>query len=336
MDHNWQPIIEEIKKSKRILLTTHVNPDGDGLGSELALYYCFKKMGIYSKILNDSATPEEYKFLDPDGIILCYNPEKHGEILRTIDLVFTLDIGGFSRLGRLGDELSHLNLATICIDHHPENHLCCTHKIVDEESSATSCLIYELIKIICPQSIDQNIAEAVYVGLLTDTGSFRFENTNSTVMEIAAELIKLGVKPMDVFQQVYERYTPQRMKLLGIALQKVQYESDGKLTWFTVTTADRLATGVTLDEISGFTDFVRSIKGVEVSVMFLETDDETIRVNFRSKGKVLVNEIAIQFGGGGHYFAAGATIKGSLEAALNRILPVVRRSVEKLNSGLKA
>jgi len=336
MDHNWQPIIEEIKKSKRILLTTHVNPDGDGLGSELALYYCFKKMGIYSKILNDSATPEEYKFLDPDGIILCYNPEKHGEILRTIDLVFTLDIGGFSRLGRLGDELSHLNLATICIDHHPENHLCCTHKIVDEESPATSCLIYELIKIICPQSIDQNIAEAVYVGLLTDTGSFRFENTNSTVMEIAAELIKLGVKPMDVFQQVYERYTPQRMKLLGIALQKVQYESDGKLTWFTVTTADRLATGVTLDEISGFTDFVRSIKGVEVSVMFLETDDETIRVNFRSKGKVLVNEIAIQFGGGGHYFAAGATIKGSLEAALNRILPVVRRSVEKLNSGLKA
>jgi phosphoesterase RecJ-like protein len=336
MDHNWQPIIDEIKKSKRILLTTHVNPDGDGLGSELAMYYCLKKMGICSKILNDSATPDEYKFLDPDGIILRYNPEEYGEILRTIDLVFTLDIGGFSRLGRLGDELSHLNLATICIDHHPENHLCCTHEIVDEESPATSCLIYELIKIICPQSIDQKIAEAVYVGLLTDTGSFRFENTNSTVMEIAAELIKLGVKPMDVFQQVYERYTPQRMKLLGIALQKVQYECDGRLAWFTITTADRLATGVTLDEIGGFTDFVRSIQGVEVSAMFLETDDETIRVNFRSKGKVLVNEIAIQFGGGGHYFAAGATIKGSLETALNKILPVVRRSVEKLNSGVKA
>jgi len=336
MEHDWQPIIEEIKKSKNVLLTTHVNPDGDGLGSELALYYCLKKMGIWAEIINDSTMPEEYKFLDPDSIILCYNPEKHSEILRTIDLVIILDIGGFSRLGRLGDELGHLNLATICIDHHPENHLCCTQKIVDEESSATACLIYELIKIICPQGIDQKIAEAVYVGLLTDTGSFRFENTNSTVMKIAAELIKLGVKPKDVFQQVYESYTPQRTKLLGIALQKVQYEYDGKLAWFTVTTADRLATGVTLDEVSGFTDFVRSIRGVEVAVMFLETDDETIRINFRSKGKVLVNKIAIQFDGGGHYFAAGATIKGSLETALNRILPVVRRSVEQLNSRVKA
>ncbi len=336
MDHNWQPIIAEIKKSKHILLTTHVNPDGDGLGSELAMYYCLKGMGICSIILNDSATPEEYKFLDPNGVIWCYNPEKHDEILRTIDLVFTLDIGGFSRLGKLGNELSHLNLTTICIDHHSENHLCCTHKIVDEESPATACLIYELLKILYPQSIDQKIAKAVYVGLLTDTGSFRFENTNSTVMEIAAELIKLGVKPMEIFQQVYESYTPQRMKLLGIALQKVQYGCDGRLAWFTITTADRLATGVTLDEINGFTDFVRSIKGVEVSIMFLETNDETIRVNFRSKGKILVNEIAIQFGGGGHYFAAGATIKGSLETALNRILPVARRSVEQPNSGVKA
>jgi phosphoesterase RecJ-like protein len=335
MNHNWQPIIEEIRKRKRILLTTHVNPDGDGLGSEMALYRCLKKMGICSLILNDSPTPDEYKFLDPEGIILCYSPEKHGGILRTIDLVCTLDIGGFSRLGKLGDDLSQLNLATICIDHHPENHLCCTHKIVDEESPATACLIYELIKIMCPQSIDKDIAEAVYVGLLTDTGSFRFDNTSAEVMEITAELIRLGVKPMDVYRQVYESYTPQRMKLLGVVLQKVQYECDGKLAWFTITTTNRLATGVTLDEINGFTDFIRSIKGVEVAVMFLETDNETIRVNFRSKGKVLVNKIASQFSGGGHYFAAGATIKGSLDTALGSVLPVARKSVDSLIQGEK-
>lgn len=330
MDYNWKPIIQRLRSAGRILLTTHVNPDGDGIGSEIAMYHCLRKMDISAEIINSSAFPDEYSFLDPAKIVQQYDPQRDFARLNEFDLIFIFDVGGITRTGILGDDLAKMDIPCICIDHHPENHIVCDYKIVDEKAPATTCLIYELIKDIDVEFMDRKIAEAVYVGLMTDTGSFRFENASKRAFRVASELLEYGIRPNEIYKQVYESYSRQRMAMLGRVLQAVHYEQNGKLAWFTVTREDLRQVGASLDEIGGFTDFIRSIKGVEVAVMFLEVEPKKIRVNFRSKGKVIVNAIARIFGGGGHYFAAGLTINDTLTAATHLVLPEVRKAIENI------
>ncbi|MBN2602347.1 MAG: DHH family phosphoesterase [Candidatus Marinimicrobia bacterium] len=309
-------------------MTTHVNPDGDGIGSEMAMNYCLRKMNITAEIINSSKLPQEYAFLDPEMIIQQYNPISDFSRLKEFDMIVIFDVGGITRTGVLGNDLAKLNIPSICIDHHPENHIVCNFKVVDDKAPATTCLIYELIKEIDSTYIDKPIAEAVYVGLMTDTGSFRFENANKKAFQLASELLEFGIKPNDIFKLVYESYSRQRMTLLGRILQTVQYEIDGQLAWFTISQKDLRSAGAHLDEIGGFTDFIRSIKGVEVAIMFLEVEARKIRVNFRSKGKIVVNDIARKFGGGGHFFAAGLTVDDSLEKVTQMVLPEARRVIE--------
>ncbi|MBU0713201.1 bifunctional oligoribonuclease/PAP phosphatase NrnA [bacterium] len=330
MQHNWKPIISQLKSAGKILLTTHVNPDGDGIGSEIAMYHFLLKMNIISEIINSSAFPEEYAFLDPEKVIQQYIPERDFERLKEFDLIFIFDVGGITRTGILGDDLARLEIPSICIDHHPENHIVCDYKVVDDKAPSTTCLVYELIKEIGTEYIDKQIAEAVYVGLMTDTGSFRFENANKYAFRVASELLEYDIKPNDIFKHVYESYSRQRMALLGTVLQTVHYENDEKLAWFTISRDDLKRAGVQLDEIGGYTDFIRSIKGVEVSVMFLEIDLNKIRVSFRSKGKVVVNQIARKFGGGGHFYAAGLTVENTLEKVTLMVLPEARKAIEQI------
>ena len=310
-------------------MTTHVNPDGDGIGSEMAMIHCLRKMNVTVEIINSSKLPEEYAFLDPEMIIQQYDPKSGFLKLKEFDLIVILDVGGITRTGILGDDLAKLNIPSICIDHHPENHIVCDFKVVDDKASATTCLIYELIKEIDFTYIDKPIAEAVYVGLMTDTGSFRFENANKKAFQIASELLEYGIKPNDIFKHVYESYSRQRMTLLGRILQTVNYEHNGQLAWFAISQKDLKNAGAQLDEIGGFTDFIRSIKGVEVSIMFLEVEPQKVRVNFRSKGKIVVNEVARKFGGGGHFYAAGLTVDDSLERVTKMVLPEARKAIEQ-------
>ncbi|MCD6204892.1 MAG: bifunctional oligoribonuclease/PAP phosphatase NrnA [Candidatus Marinimicrobia bacterium] len=330
MHNNWKPIIQLIQKAEYILLTTHVNPDGDGIGSELAMYRVFKKMNIRAEIINSSPLPDEYSFLDKDNVIRQYNPEQDGARLGKFDLVIIFDVGGVTRTGILGDDLTRHNIPCICIDHHPENHIVCDEKIVDSKAPATTCIVLELIREI-GDYIDYDIAEAIYVGLMTDTGSFRFENTTRNTFRVAADLLEYGIKPNEIYNRIYESYTPARMSMLGTVLKSIRYESDGRLAWFKITQSDLKNEGASIDEIGGFTDFVRSIKGVEVSVMFLEVREGQTRVNFRSKGRVIVNEIARKFGGGGHYYAAGLTLHKPIAETIELVLPELRKTITKID-----
>jgi len=297
----------------------------------MAMFNVFRKMGIDVEIINDSATPDEYTFLDPDQQIKRYDHQRDFDSLKNFDLVFVFDVGGINRIGKFGEDLVQLKIPSICIDHHPQNHIDSDFKVIDETAPATTCLLYELVKKINPGLIDKTIATALYVGLMTDTGSFRFENATENAFRVATELVAYGILPTEIFRHVYESYSRQRMTLLGSILQQVHYDCDGKLAWFTVTKGDRDSVGATLDEIGGFTDFIRSIKGVEVSVMFLEIEPGRIRINFRSKGKVIVNSIARQFGGGGHNFAAGLTLETTIREATDLVVPILHKAVEKLN-----
>jgi len=320
----WQEIITLIEQSDRILISTHVNPDGDALGAEAALYYCLVRMGKSPFILNSSNLPTEYDFLNRDHIFNTYRPERHNSILQEYDLLFVLDISDAERLGRIGIELRQLNLPTICLDHHPNHKTVFSLSVVDTRVAATVVLIYRLILKINKTFLDKRIAEAIYVGLMTDTGSFRFENTDRVAFRLAADLLKYAIQPGVIFSSVYENYRPQRMRLLGMILQEINYEYNGQLAWFTVTAQQIKDADAIIDEVDGFTDFVRSIKGVEIAMMFLEVGPQRTRMNFRSKGRFPVNDITRSLGGGGHPFAAGLALDVPLTTALERVLPRVR------------
>jgi phosphoesterase RecJ-like protein len=332
--YNWQKIVEKIKESDKILLTTHHNPDGDGLGAEAALYHCLKRLGKSPFILNSSPLPPEYSFLNEGEIFHTYPNELDQVELTDFDLLMILDASHTERLGALGPVLKSLNIPTICIDHHPFNN-CLPENIsvIDDKAPATVALVFELLKIIAPQALDQKVAEALYVGLMTDTGSFRFENTTAETMLLAAELLRYNVQPGLIYHYVYENYRPERMKLLGMVLQNVQYEFENRLAWFCVTRAQVAAAGAYLDEVDGFTDVVRSVRGVEVAAMFLEERDNRTRMNFRSKGHYPINNVARQFGGGGHPYAAGLVMDVGLEDAVKTVLPALRKIF--VDEGLK-
>lgn len=323
--HDWSKIKNLLQHAECILLTTHINPDGDGLGAEAALYYGLRKLNKKVAIWNYSALPPEYHFLNQDNIYSTTKPST----LEQFDLIVIVDAGGFGRLGPLGLELQALNIPMICIDHHPNGGEEAVAKVIDEEVAATVCLIHELLLELNNQIIDAQIGEALFVGLLTDTGSFRFNNTSPAAFRLAAQLMEYGVKPSKIYGYVYENYSPQRMRLLGWVLQHINFEFDDRLAWFKITQEQIQAAGASPEDVDGFTEFVRSVRGVEIAVMFLEVRAKRTRLNFRSRGQLNVNGVARYFGGGGHPHAAGVVLDLTLEEAIEKVLPAVRRLFQK-------
>ncbi len=323
-----ETINQRISESHNILLTSHVRPDGDALGSEAAVYHLLKSIKKNPVIYNSSPLPWEFNFLNEDNIFHQYNSEEDKEKLEKFDLAIVLDVGSFSRLGALGDDLKASGIPVICLDHHPIRSKEFDYEVVDTDAAATCSLIYEFIMETNPQLMNLDIANAIWVGIMTDTGSFRFENTTPKTMKISAKLLDFGVTPGALYRHIYENKLPQQMFLLGMVLQNVKYACNGKLAWFFITQEMAAKAGAKIEEVDGYTDFVRTTYGVEAAIMFLEREKKNIRLNFRSKGNVIINEIAKRHGGGGHKFAAGATIFDTIERAEEIIIPEAKAEIQ--------
>lgn len=316
---NWEIVKKLIDEHQIFILTTHVSPDGDGIGCEIALSRFLKKLGKEVFIYNSTPTPSQYRFLDRDGEIAVYNPNRDwGNILRA-QVYFILDIGDFRRLKDVGNAVRMNSAPTVCIDHHPSENDDFDYFFLDERACATAELVYSLIKY-CGGEIDTVMAESLYTAILTDTGSFRFSNTNPEAHRIAMELISRGIKPDEIYARVYENITPVKMKLLSEALRDLHYEYGGKLAWFRITKEMLRKSKADTSEIEGFTDFVRTIQGVRVSLMLLQLSDKRTKVSFRSKGEIEVNRVARKWGGGGHKYAAGCLIQKPMEDVINKII----------------
>ncbi|MFP4548523.1 MAG: DHH family phosphoesterase [Fidelibacterota bacterium] len=326
-------INKRISESYNILITSHVRPDGDALGSEAAVYHLLKRIRKNPKIYNSSPLPWEYNFLNEENIFHQYDAERDKESLQEFDLAVVLDVGSFSRLGELGEDLKNSNVPVICMDHHPIRSKEFEYELVDTDAAATCSLIYELIMETNPHLMNLDIANAIWVGIMTDTGSFRFENTTPKTMKIAARLLDFGVTPGALYRHIYENKLPEQMLLLGMVLQNVNYACDGKLAWFFITREMADKAGAKIEEVDGYTDFVRTTHGVEIAIMFLEREKKNIRLNFRSKGNVVINEIAKNHDGGGHKFAAGATIHKTIEEAEKIIIPEARQEIDDWLAG---
>jgi phosphoesterase RecJ-like protein len=314
-----QQIQSIIQKGKKFLLTTHVNADGDGIGSEIALSHHLRDLGKNVHIFNHNPTPENLEFLDPRNDIQLFDVQKHGDLVREMDAVFILDISDWERLRDLGKLLRTLPIAKVCIDHHPADDRMGEIDIILPEASSTGEIIYELL-IKSDARLQGKMVEALYTAVLTDTGSFRFSNTNSRAHEIAADLIGRGVKPHHIYQEVYERQPANKMRLLGQILNNLNFGKDGRLVWFAVTQDMLRTTGTQPRDTEGFADFPRGIDGVELCLMFLETENGKVKISFRSKGKVIINGLANRFGGGGHPYASGALVTGNLQQVVNEVV----------------
>lgn len=329
LESNWEQIVELIRRGRRFLITTHINPDGDAIGSEMALNHLLKALGKEVRIINDSPLPYYLTFLDPNKEIECLpNTLSVPLKLLSLDGIFILDISDWNRLGRLKEVIKESPVVKVCLDHHPPQDRLGDIAIIDEEACSAGILIFELINRL-ELTLTKPMAEALYVSLLTDTGSFRFSNTNAKAHEMAAQLIKAGVISHEIYSKVYEQGSWEKMELWGKVISSIGSACQKQVAYLAVSQELLNTYRVHPDEIEGFVEFPRAIEGVEVVILFQETDKGKTRISLRSKGRVNVQEIARIFGGGGHPYAAGIRLEKPLSEAIRALLEAMDERLGK-------
>jgi phosphoesterase RecJ-like protein len=309
---------------QRVCLTTHVNPDGDGLGSEAALAHLLLARGVTVSVTNPTPTPARFRFLFDELPGVDRTPEAVKEIRRA-DVIVVLDISELGRLGMLADPVRERGVPLACIDHHvSQGVLPPGPRYVDPTASATGELVFEIAKA-NGWRIEQPAARALYVALLTDTGGFRFSNTHPRTLRIAAELLEAGVDPEGIYLDVYARAPEGRPRLLGEALQTLVVEPEIGLAWVTIPPGAVERLGLTSDDLDGVVEYPRSVEGVRMALLFREVSAGRVKVSLRSVGTVDVASFAKQFGGGGHTKAAGLAVVGSLAEVQAAVLGAARQ-----------
>jgi len=327
---DWDAVHNVIKNATSIMLTTHENPDGDGLGAESGLYYHLKEQNKDVRIINYSPLPREYKYLNSDNIFECYDNESHDDWIKDIDLVIVFDVGDFLRIRTLVNTIEKYDIETMNIDHHPHpDDNVFTYNLVNLSAAATGCMVYDYLKVVRDKPISKNSLLGIYTAMMTDTGCFRYSNTDNKCHEIAIECLNIGIETHKIYQHIYENSTRSRIKLMGEFLSNLKYELDGTFAWFIISNEMMKVANATRSDVDGFTDMVRTISGVEVSLMIFQQNDSSCRINFRSKGRYSVNDIAKEMGGGGHAFAAGAVVNGSLKDVSSEVVKATSISIEK-------
>ncbi len=325
-------VLTALRNKETAILTTHINADGDGFGSEIALAAWLRALGTEAFIVNPTPVPPSFNFLIPDEswIVDSTSPEAQ-ELCDGADVAVVLDTGEVPRIGRVRPLID--GLPTVVIDHHPVGDRPIEGVTFrDSHACATGELVFDIINRAggpWPESADL----AMYVAILTDTGSFRFSNTTTTSLRIAAELVGRGVSPDETYRRIYGAVPRRRYHLLESALAFLEVDEEAGIAWMTVP-ADRFdALGAIADDLEGMVDYPRTVEGVEVGLLFRQIPRKGIKVSFRSNGEVNVNALARRFGGGGHDRAAGALIEGPMEQVRHDVTHATREAVELSRSG---
>ena len=303
-------ILKIINEKKKIIITAHVNPDGDAIGSELALARYLKSIKKNVRIINFSPTAQFLQFLTPKNDELeLYDSDLHQQAIAEANLIIILDLNQLSRTGSMEDPIRLSSAIKVCIDHHefPENFA--DIELIDTSKSSTGELIYDLL-VEANYKLDYSIALPLYVAILTDTGSFKYDRTTPKVHRIVADLLETGIDTKTVSREVYDQGTANRIQLLGRALSSLTLTCEGKVSYMIVRKSDLFETGTNEEDVEGFVNYNLTIRGVEVGLFFFELEDG-LKVSFRSVEKVPVNLLAKKFNGGGHFHAAGARISGN-------------------------
>ncbi|MBN1218614.1 MAG: bifunctional oligoribonuclease/PAP phosphatase NrnA [Anaerolineae bacterium] len=317
-----------MQQYQNFVLTSHVNPDCDALGSELALAEHLRNLGKKVTILNSDPVPPAFRFLDPQKSIKRYTQAKHASLIKRAEVIIVLDAsGGWERLGRVGEVLAQAEALKICIDHHPEATDFVDVAVVDSEAAATAELIYDLLRVM-GGSLSASMARSLYAAIITDTGNFRFPKTSSQTHRITAELLAAGANPLEIYGQIYEQYSLGRVRLKGRVIDSIQTAAGGQIAYYGLDRATLKAYGVEVSELDGFASLGQEIGGVRVVVFGVERSQGRVKISLRSDGSVAVNHIAVAYKGGGHPSAAGATIEGELTEVIAGVVQKVERLLE--------
>jgi len=305
---DFKKLKEIIEKNNSFLLTTHVNPDADAIGSEIAFYKLLKSSGKKIYIINHSLTPYNLQFLDDEKVIENYDKQKHSEIFNSVDVLVGLDFNRSDRIVSMQEDFLKSDKIKIIIDHHQDVEDFVDYVFVDTEYCATGHIIYDFIMQTKIVELNYSIAYPIYAAIMTDTGSFRFERTTPEVHKIAAELLETGINPIEVFDKIYDQSKFSKVKLLGKALESLKLYGDKKeISYMFLKQDDFNSLGAIESDTDSFVNLTLSIEKVKIGLLFIELK-QGFKVSFRSKGNIAVNKLAAEFGGGGHTNAAGLRI----------------------------
>jgi phosphoesterase RecJ-like protein len=307
--------------SRRAVLTTHLNADGDGAGSEAAIASWLRASGTEVWIINPTAFPGALRFLlENEDWIVPAGTGRANDLFEQADLAVVLDTGELPRIGRIQESIRELK--TVVIDHHPPGDQPIGGiSLRDPTACATAELVYDLITA-SNGPWNEYVAQGVYVGILTDTGGFRFDNTTVACHEVAAEMIRRGVQPALVHERVYGWAPLRRYSLL-------ERDREAGVSWMTIPREAYEEVGASAEDLEGIVDVPRSIEGTEVGVLFRLTTQGEVKISFRSNGSVDVNALARRFNGGGHVKASGAIVPGPIDRAMEQVLAATREVVAR-------
>lgn len=311
-----------IRENDDFLLLTHEHPDGDAIGSSLAMACVLKKLGKRYTLVNDDPLPEKFLFLPAAD-----QYRIPAEVGRTFSRCITLDCGDRRRLGQSGSLLKE-DALLLNVDHHVTNDHFASCNVVDTNAAATAQVVYQIVKELRVE-LDPSLALCLYTGLLTDTGGFRYSNTTPLVHQMAAELLATGIDPYVVADRMLESMTWGKIQLLRSALATLKRDETGKVAWMLVTRDMLESTNATEDDVEGLVNYTRNLEGVEVGILFRERLDGQVKVSLRSKFHVDVSSIAQSLGGGGHNRAAGCTLHTPLTEAASLVLARVKDAMSR-------
>ncbi|MBN1929638.1 MAG: bifunctional oligoribonuclease/PAP phosphatase NrnA [Chlorobiaceae bacterium] len=331
----WQPVIDELLAARHILLTTHENSDGDGLGSEVALAIILKALGKEVSIINPTEVPPNYLFLKDFYDIRVFSDRSEEDIQEFFlaDLLVVLDANLHDRIGKLWPHAEFARemgrLRFLCIDHHLEPEDFADVMVCETYASSTGELVCDLVTALEMQSARQlctsEAASALYAAIMTDTGSFRFPKTTPYTYRLAGELVEKGADPEMVYDRIYNSLTPESLRLLGLSLTNIRILDNGLISWLFISQEMLDQTGSKLFDTDLIIRYLLSVPTVRVAVLLVEMKDGRTKISFRSRGKIYVNRLANHYGGGGHMNAAGCLVTMSAEKAQQVILEDVRK-----------
>jgi len=316
-------LLEALRSARRPFLCTHIYPDGDALGSAVALSYILRRGGADPTVLLTHPVPEKLGVADREGIAEVISEElseAQRETISSADLLVILDTSEPERLGRLREPVFAGNAPRVLIDHH----ICHDPEIFDvpwsvPESPSTGNMVFRIHEALGGE-IEPAAADALFVAISTDTGWFRFSNTSSEAFRAASLLRAAGADPERLHREIYENSTPERARALGSLLARLQTAADGRIAYSTISAADLERHGIPLEELDGFIDSLKQIDGAEIVFLVVELSPGRFKVSLRSKGAMDVHPIAVLFGGGGHAKAAGCRIEGSVQEVIAKLL----------------
>jgi phosphoesterase RecJ-like protein len=311
-----------LREGDNFLVVSHVQPDGDAISSTVVVGWLLHKLGKTVTLINEGELPSRLSYLHRSSEIVHYRANPLEQSFAT---VVSVDCADFRRIGDVASSFTE-GVKLLNIDHHPTNNGFGTVNVIRDNAAATVEILYDLIEH-AGIELDLDCATAIYTGLLTDTGGFRYSNTSPRVMEIASKLLAIGVSGHQLADHLLEKMTIAKLNLLKLSLNRLTFSDDLKIGWVHIGKDDIRTTGAVPEDLEGIVNYALNVDGVEVGILFKETEDGAVKASLRSSGKADVAAIAQSFGGGGHVRAAGCRLDCSLDAAPSLLVEAVRKAL---------